>query len=182
MMKTLKVALLVVFAAAAGCDEKKEEAKPAAPAPTAPAPAAPAPAAPAAPAPAGDAKAAPAGDAKAAPAGDAKADPGAAMKALGDAMKAAADAPKGATPCETAYNGIEAMAKAMEKSMPAGGAKKGPPPKDQFIAACKELPEDVQKCMDMNYAMANMAACQEAQKKADPAKMAKAREMMKGGK
>jgi hypothetical protein len=36
--------------------------------------------------------------------------------------------------------------------------------------------------MDMNYAMANMAACQEAQKKADPAKMAKAREMMKGGK
>jgi|GEM_PF-2815738 len=173
MTRTLRFGMMLVLAASAyGCDEKKDAA-PATPvvaAPTTPAPAAPVAAAPA---PAGDVKP---GDAP--KAGEAP-KMGEMGKALGDAMNAAAQA-KGANPCETAYLGMEAMMKGLEKSMGAGGAgaKKELPPKDKFVAACKELPEPVQQCLTMEHAMAHQKECQEAQSKLDPAKMAKLKELM----
>lgn len=152
-MRVIALALLV--AAAIGCDEKKEEPKPA-PAATAPAPApAPAPADPAA--------------AAAAPS------PAAAMVAA-----AATGEGKGGPPCEQAYNSIEAMIKSMEKSMPAGGKTTGGglPPKDKFIAGCKELPEMMQNCMVMSYGMTHQKECMEAKSKLDPATAAKVKAMM----
>jgi hypothetical protein len=158
--------MLVFAASAVGCDEKKEEAKPATPAATTPAPA-PTAGAPTTPAPAGGDKAA--------------ADPtkvaGEMGKALGDAMKAATEA-KGGTPCETAFNSMEAMMKALEKNMPPGGKKAELPVKDKFVSVCKELPEQVQQCMTMDYAMGHQKECMEAQSKLDPAKMAKMKELM----
>jgi hypothetical protein len=72
---------------------------------------------------------------------------------------------------------MAAMAEAMKKSAPAG-QDKPLPPKDKFIAACKTLPEGMQKCMALPYAMSHQQECQDVQKKADPAAMAKAKEMM----
>ena len=156
---------LVVALVGVGCDEEGG-APPAAAAVAAPAPAAPA-AAPAAAAPA----AAPA--APGAPAG--AADPG---KALGAGLQAAAEA-KGDTPCEQAYNAIEAMIKAMEKNMPPGGkAQGGMPEKAKFVAGCKELPPQMQQCMVMSYAMGHQKECQEAQAKLDPATVTKVKALM----
>ena len=174
MMRTLRFGMMLVMAASAyGCDEKKDAAPatpvaaPAAPAPAAPAPAAPVAAAPGTPAPAGDVKP-----------GDAP-KMGDVGKALGDAMNAAAQA-KGATPCETAFLGMEAMMKGLEKNMGAGGKKAELPPKDKFVGACKELPEPVQQCLTMEYGMAHQKECQEARAKLDPAKLAKLKELMGG--
>jgi hypothetical protein len=94
------------------------------------------------------------------------------------ALGAAAGA-QGGTPCEQAYNGIEAMVKAMEAKM-GPGKSKPLPPKDKFVAACGELPETVQKCMSMNYAMANQQECQDAQAKMDPAAKEKFKAAMGG--
>ena len=163
MRSTLTLVLLA--AAAVGCEEKKEE-KPAAPAPAAApaAPAAPAAAAPAAPAGAPAAAGAPAGD------------PG---KALAAALGAAAAPPKGDTPCEQAYNGVMAMVEAMEKSMPNQPSKKGElPTKEKFMAGCNALPKDMQQCMVMAYNMAHQKECADAQAKMDPATAAKVKELM----
>jgi hypothetical protein len=159
---------LVVALVGVGCDEKKE----APPAAAAAAPAAAAPAAPPA-APAAAAPAAPTAAAPGAPAG--AADPG---KALGAGLQAAAEA-KGDTPCEQAYNAIEAMIKAMEKNMPPGGkAQGGMPEKAKFVAGCKELPPQMQQCMVMSYAMGHQKECQEAQAKLDPATVTKVKALM----
>lgn len=169
-MRVIALALLV--AAAVGCDEKKEEPKPA-PAATAPAPA-PAPAA--APADPAAAAAAPSAAAAApAPGSPNTPSPAAAMVAA-----AAAGEGKGGPPCEQAYNSIEAMIKSMEKSMPAGGKTTGGglPPKDKFIAGCKELPEMMQNCMVMSYGMTHQKECMEAKSKLDPATAAKVKAMM----
>jgi hypothetical protein len=162
MTRSLGFALVLALV---GCEEKKEAPPPPPPPPaaTAPAAAAPAAAAPAAPA------------APAATPGPAAADPG---KALGEAMNAAANA-TGATPCEQAYNAIDAMMKAMEKNMPPGGKSAGSmPPKDKFVAGCKELPPQLQQCMVMNYAMQHQDECRQAQAKVDPATMAKVKALM----
>ncbi len=171
MNRTMRLGMVLVMAAVAlGCDEKKEEAKPAAPVAAAatptPAPA-PTPAvAPAAPATPG------------APGSSVAALPGDPAKALAAALNAAADA-KGGTACEQAYNAFEGMMKAMAKSGPPGGkTTNSMPPKDKFLAGCKELPPNVQQCMVLNYAMAHGKECQEAQQKMDPATAAKAKALM----
>jgi hypothetical protein len=85
-----------------------------------------------------------------------------------------------AAPCEQAYNGFEAMVKAMEKNTPPGGKTQKPnlPPKDKFISGCKELPTMMQQCMVVSYAMGHAKECQEAQSKLDPATVAKAKALM----
>jgi hypothetical protein len=175
MTRSLGFALMVALV---GCEEKKEPPPPPPAPPAAAAPAAPAAAAPAA------AAAAPGAPAAAAPGAPAAAAPGAPAadpaKALGAAMNAAAEA-KGDTPCEQAFNAIDAMIKAMEKNMPPGGNSTGQmPDKAKFIAGCKELPPQVQQCMVMSYAMAHQQECKDAQAKVDPATMAKVKALMGG--
>jgi hypothetical protein len=161
MTRSLGFALMLVLV---GCEQKKDAPPPPPPA----AVAAPAAAAPAAAAPAAPGAAAPAAAAGAA-------DP---AKAMGAAMNAAATA-TGDTPCEQAYNAIDAMIKAMEKNMPPGGkSSTGMPPKDKFIAGCKELPAQLQQCMVMTYAMQHQQECKDAQAKVDPATMAKVKALM----
>ena len=99
-------------------------------------------------------------------------------KALGAGLQAAAEA-KGDTPCEQSYNAIDAMIKAMEKQMPPGGKSKAAmPDKAKFLEGCKALPPQMQQCMVMSYAMAHQAECTEAQKKLDPATVAKVKALM----
>jgi hypothetical protein len=177
MNRSLGIALVLALA---GCDEKKDAPPPPPPPPAAAAPAAAAPAAPAAAAPAAAAAApgaaAPAAAAPAAGAPAAAADP---AKALGAAVNAAAAPAAGDTPCEQAFNAIEAMIKAMEKNMPPGGKSTASmPDKAKFVAGCKELPPAVQQCMVMSYAMAHQQECKDAQAKVDPATMAKVKALM----
>jgi hypothetical protein len=160
--------LIVLALALAGCEEKKD-APPPPPPPAAAAPAAAAPAAPAAAVAAQPTTAAPGAPAAAA-------DP---AKAMGAALNAAAAPAAGDTPCEQAFNAIEAMIKAMEKNMPPGGKATGSmPDKAKFVAGCKELPPAVQQCMVMSYAMAHQQECKDAQAKVDPATMAKVKALM----
>ncbi len=159
-----------------GCEKKTEEAaKPAAAASAAVASAAAAASAAVASATAVASVAASEG---AAPASAAGSEAAKALEGMAAALGAAAGA-QGGTPCEQAYNGIEAMVKAMEAKM-GPGKSKPLPPKDKFVAACGELPETVQKCMSMNYAMANQQECQDAQAKMDPAAKEKFKAAMGG--
>jgi len=97
------------------------------------------------------------------------------MAAVGAAMKAASEAPKGNTPCESAYNGMKAMMQAMEKQFPGAGANL--PERSKFVAECSKLPPEVQKCLDVNYALAHMAECDAAQQKLDPETKARLKSM-----
>ena len=94
-------------------------------------------------------------------------------------MVAAGEA-KGDTPCDQAYNAIEAMIKAMEKNMPPGAKAQGGgmPEKAKFVAGCNELPKEMQQCMVMSYAMAHQKECQDAKAKLDPATVAKVKALM----
>ena len=167
MNKHLWVVAAVGGLALVGCDKKVEEAaKPGAPAAVASAAVS---AAVSAAAPAMASAAASVAGSMAAPGGDPAA-------ALGEALKAAAAA-GGGTPCEQAYNGIEAMVKAMEAKM-GPGQSKPLPPKEKFLTACAELPPAVQNCMSMNYAMAHQQECQDAQTKLDPAIKEKFKNLM----
>lgn len=94
---------------------------------------------------------------------------------LGEAMQAAQSAPKGKTPCETAFNGMEAMIKVLQKAP--GQQKGGMPPKAKFLAACADLPVAVQNCMSVDYAMSHLQECQEAQQKLDPATLEKMKKL-----
>jgi hypothetical protein len=176
--KNLWVVAAVGGLALMGCDKKVEEAAKPAAAASAAASAATAVASAAASAAASvpasaEAAASAAGSAMAAAPGSG--DPAA---ALGEALKAAAAA-GGGTPCEQAFNGIEAMVKAMEAKM-GPGKSKPLPPKEKFLAACAELPANVQNCMSMSYAMAHQQECQEAQTKLDPAVKEKFKALMTG--
>lgn len=97
-------------------------------------------------------------------------------EALGAALEASAMA-EGGTPCEQAWNGVQAMMAAMQKQM--GGEGQGNmPSQDTFMEACNQLPEQAQQCMVPAYAMQHMQECQEAQN--DP-QVQRIREMMRGG-
>jgi type VI protein secretion system component VasK len=78
--------------------------------------------------------------------------------ALGEALQAAGMA-QGGEPCEVAYNGMTAMIAALQKSAP-NGMTNPVPSRDQYMAACRQLPEDAQQCSVPAYAMANMETCQ----------------------
>lgn len=99
--------------------------------------------------------------------------------AIGAAMQAARENARGDTPCEQAYSGMEALVTSLQKNASPGGASSANlPPKGKFLAACRELPETMQKCMVMSYALVNQKACMEARQKLDPATAARVKAMM----
>lgn len=87
------------------------------------------------------------------------------MKRLGEALGRAAQAAdeasaEGGTTCERAYAGAVAMASALHEQM--GSANDAPPPlpaRGEFVSACNELPEEVQRCMLVGYAIQNQEEC-----------------------
>ena len=95
------------------------------------------------------------------------------------ALDAAASA-KGNTPCEQSYATLEAMAAAAEKAGAPASARKKLRPRDEFLASCKELPEEVQKCLVLGYVMEHGDRCQEAKNKLDAAGQEKFKKLMSG--
>jgi hypothetical protein len=59
-------------------------------------------------------------------------------------------APEGATPCETAYNALEAE-QAAARLRKGKSMFKWVAPKAEFLAACRTLPEQAQQCMAPRY-------------------------------
>lgn len=101
--------------------------------------------------------------------------------ALGAALAAGAEA-EGGEPCEQAYNGAMAMIAALSKNMPSGMGAPNMPPRDQYLAACRQLPADAQQCTVPAYAMSNQESCQTIMQRPDvQQKMAELRQMMQGG-
>jgi hypothetical protein len=65
-------------------------------------------------------------------------------------LMAMVNAPDGTTPCETAFNALDAEQQAIRVR---GGKSmfKWVAPKAEFLARCKELPEKTQQCMMPRY-------------------------------
>jgi hypothetical protein len=81
--------------------------------------------------------------------------------------------------CGALYDLMTKMIEAMTKKLGKGpGPGKGMPPREKYVAACKELPPEVTRCMNPEVAMKEQAACKDAMMKADPAKMKKFKEAM----
>ena len=83
--------------------------------------------------------------------------------------------------CGALHDFMTQMIAQLEKAMgaPKGKPKKELPDKETFIAACKELPPEVIRCMNPEVAQKEMEKCQEAMKNVDPDKLNKFKEMMK---
>ncbi|UQA60380.1 hypothetical protein [Polyangium aurulentum] len=105
--------------------------------------------------------------------------PGKPTGALGDTLDAAAGA-KGDTPCEQSYATLEAMAAAAEKAGAPAETRKKLRPKDKYLASCKELPEEMQKCLVLGYVMEHGDQCQAAKDKLDAAGQEKLKKLMSG--
>lgn len=65
-------------------------------------------------------------------------------------LMALMNAPEGKTPCETAYNAIEAE-QAAARMRKGKSMFKWVAPKAEFLAACRTLPEKTQQCMAPRY-------------------------------
>jgi len=98
--------------------------------------------------------------------------------ALDEAMARAKgpSAPPTGEPCEQAYASMKAMMGSLRKQ--GRGGKQKLPPKEQFMTACAELPERMQRCMGMRYAMNHQEECKKASEEVDPELKARVREIM----
>lgn len=85
--------------------------------------------------------------------------------------------------CSKTYDFMKAFIEQMEQQMAKMGKKppekKDFPSKEKFVKACKELPTDIIRCLDMEYSMKNQQECKDAKENADPEKMKKFEEMLK---
>lgn len=96
---------------------------------------------------------------------------------LGAALQAG-EANSNLPPCEQAHASIVAMLAAMQKQFGPGQANGAMPSREQFVAGCSQLPEQMQRCMTMQYAMAHQEECNQARENLDPATMARVQELM----
>ncbi|GEM_PF-2716591 len=85
--------------------------------------------------------------------------------------------------CSKTYDFMKSFTEQMEQRLAKMG-KKAPqkkelPSKEKFVAACKELPIEIIRCLDMEYAMKNQQECSDAKKNADPEKIKKFEEALK---
>lgn len=85
------------------------------------------------------------------------------LRRMGEALAAAAAAAdeagaEGESHCERAYNGAAAMARALHERMGVGGEARLPS-RDRFIQGCNELPEPVQRCMNVAYSISHQEEC-----------------------
>jgi len=82
--------------------------------------------------------------------------------------------------CGALHEMMKQMIEGMMAKMGKGAKpKKEFPSKEKFVAACKELPSDVVRCMNPQVAMKEVAKCQEVMKNADKDKVAKFKAMLK---
>ena len=93
-------------------------------------------------------------------------------KAPAAALSAANDV-EGATPCERAFSGFSRMREAAEAR---AGAL---PAREQFLAGCNGFPVEVQRCLELRWAVTHGKDCQEAQGRLDPAAQARLQSLVK---
>ncbi len=55
-----------------------------------------------------------------------------------------------------------------------------PPPRDRFLQACRLLPPEVQRCLDITYHMRHPKACLEVKRQVDPATRRRIQALMQG--
>ena len=84
-------------------------------------------------------------------------------------MNALVNAPEAATPCETGYLAIEAE-QAATKLKGSTSIFVRVAPKDEFLAACRTLPEIAQKCMMPRFRRMHDAECAQAKPPAETLK------------
>jgi len=96
-------------------------------------------------------------------------------KSVEDAIGSKPPAPSGDL-CETAYGSMRATIDAMNKRGPKSQAAM--PPKERFLTACAELPEEMQRCMGIRYHMAHQKECKAAADAVDPELKARVQKMM----
>jgi len=90
-----------------------------------------------------------------------------------------AEAEGGGDACAQAYDEIMQMREQMQQQMGEGQGEMVP--REDFLAGCNELPDTVQRCMQMSYAQSHQAECQEARANLDPQLAARVAEMMGRG-
>jgi len=110
--------------------------------------------------------------------------PAPAVDALAQAVAGAAEAAAGASAeggsnCEQAYGSVIAMVQALQQQLGRGSG--GLPDRATFVAACNELPENVQRCMVMAYAAEHREECQRATASVNDETRTKIRRMMGTG-
>ena len=86
---------------------------------------------------------------------------------------ALAEAARGATEgeaatCEQAFQEATAMVRRL-RSQNVVGDGVGEPDREAFLAACRRLPEEMQRCSVPSYSMTNTAECAAARDRLDPA-------------
>lgn len=97
------------------------------------------------------------------------------LAALREALAAGSN-PEGATHCEQAFNGAQAMIQVMQKQ--GQGPPQGElPDRARFMEVCNTLPAIAQQCMVVSYAMGHGAECQAA---LNSPEVTRAREAMQG--
>ena len=84
-----------------------------------------------------------------------------AVHAATAAIEAAAEEVDGAEPCVQAWTGIQRMVAVARTLNPRTGAEaeRDLPSPDEFMRLCGELPEPVQRCLVMSYALQHEAEC-----------------------
>lgn len=105
----------------------------------------------------------------------------AAGEAIQEAIQAAAEAENGGSSshCERGYRGIEASVRSLGDQLGTTGARRVPD-RERFLTACSELPEPVQQCLVMSYALANRAECEQHKNELDPALRERIQALMRG--
>lgn len=100
--------------------------------------------------------------------------------AIESALAAAAEI-QGTDECDTAYRALGRMVAEMQRRMPEAVTPGGLPPRDAFVELCRELPPELQRCLQIGYAMQHQQECAAQRDNMDPALAARLEAMMQSG-
>lgn len=105
------------------------------------------------------------------------------LEAIGDVIEQAAEETEaaGGDHCARAYAGFVALMDAFRSRLPAGQTPPLPNLNQEgFLTACRELPEDAQRCMVVGYATAHQEECQAVQETIGPEERDRLRRILMG--
>ncbi len=95
------------------------------------------------------------------------------------ALEEASRVAPGANDCETAYGRLAAILASIERDAP--DSVRELPAQDRFLGVCSRLPEAMQRCLVVDHAIANEAACAAEADALDPALRAELEALMGAG-
>lgn len=89
--------------------------------------------------------------------------------AIEAAIAAAAAVPsEGEDLCGTSYRGLQAMTEQLRRTMPEQPSNPLPP-RDAFLEVCRDMPQEVQRCLVISYAVDHQEECETQSTNLDPA-------------